>query len=236
MDSDRIFRATVKSVYQNGEIRETAGLIHMVGPEASKKIPSIMSYSRIYPEWKTLIIKSGLNIFSESEIAYVDKDFFSVFSFKFKEGNPEDFAFPRRVILNQRTAEKYFGNNGSAMNKVLIIDGAEYKVVGIIENIPLNSHFDFNLLISISTKDVGDNFFYQGGSFFTYLKIDNKTDSNVFLSQLNSLSKILYQAYDKRKNKEPRLIKMGIQPLRKIHLYSNFQRELKKMGIYFLSG
>ncbi|NOU58884.1 FtsX-like permease family protein [Marinifilum caeruleilacunae] len=231
-DYKNIFRSTIKSTFENGEVSETAGVIHSIGPRINEEVPSIESFTRIYPEWQTLVIKNKLNSYSESEIAYVDPGFFSVFSFQFIEGNSTQFIKKNSLIINKKTAIKYFGNK-SGLNEILTIKNIEYRVIGIIEDFPPNSHFDFNLLIPISSKDFGENLFYQGGSFYTYFKIKYQANQVNVLSQVNSIARRLYLEYDERKKNETRSIQMALQPLNRIHLHSHFRNELKVNGNLF---
>jgi putative ABC transport system permease protein len=95
------------------------------------------------------VVRYGDKLFSE-KIAYVDVDFFRMFSFKLLAGNAEKlFENKLDVVITPEIAEKYFGKE-DAMGKTISIDNGGQKlftIAGIIEAPPANSSLDFKILI-----------------------------------------------------------------------------------------
>ncbi len=112
--------------------------------------PQIEAVTRVKQvSWE--IVKRGNERFKQSNIYGVDSSFFEVFSFKLLQGNPKTvLSEPNNMVLTQSTAQKYFGGS-DPLGEVLTIGQENFKVTGIIENTPQNSHFHFDLLTSIST-------------------------------------------------------------------------------------
>jgi putative ABC transport system permease protein len=226
---NQIYRLVLESKYNDGEINKSASIIYNVAPEIKDNISGIKSITRIFPEWRTLLIDYDGSKFSESKVAYVDTSFFSVFSFKMIEGDSKSFLVPQTIILTKSLSKKYFGDV-SPIHKNIIINNNEYTIVGLIDDFPANSHFSYNMLISFSTIDKGKNLFYEGGSFFTYFKVEEKINIESLQSQINELTKMLYAAYDKEKGNDIRKTNIQFQPLAKIHLYSHLSSELGNNG------
>src|SRR5690606_8983436 len=96
---------------------------------------------------------------------------------------------------------------------------------GVIEDVPLNSHFRFDALISRNTRD------FQGswGNFgvFTYIQLPTGYD----LSKMQvSLDTIIKQRVDPIFTQFGISIKYALQPMTEIHLYSKIQDEAEAGG------
>jgi putative ABC transport system permease protein len=123
-------------------------------------IPEISATTRIFPV-QPMVVRYNDKFFSENRIFGADSNFFDIFNFKLLSGNSKTALYePNSVILSENTAKKYFGNE-SAIGKIIII-GEEnweinklykntFKVTGILENVPSNSHLQFDMLTSISS-------------------------------------------------------------------------------------
>ena len=64
---------------------------------------------------------------------------------------PHALNAPFDIVITKSLAEKYFGKNTSAIGKTLRTVYDTYKVTGVIEDVPRNSHLRFDMLISLST-------------------------------------------------------------------------------------
>ena len=83
-----------------------------------------------------------------------DTDFFKIFSFDFIFGDPETALLaPESIVITKDTAVKIFGRADVLGNTFTIPFGPgtqELRVAGIVENIPRNSHFQFDVILSIN--------------------------------------------------------------------------------------
>lgn len=89
----------------------------------------------------------------ENRIAWVDDNFFRIFSFPLLEGSTTDaLKGPNKVVIDQSTAAKYFGVENAIGKVFRIHDGAvSLQVSGVMKDMPATSHFRFNILISGET-------------------------------------------------------------------------------------
>ncbi len=120
--------------------------------------------------------------FQEGNCFYVDPTVFDVFTWPLLSGNPKTaLEVPYSVVLTESTAKKYFGNE-DPIGKTLDGKGGrardgKYTVTGVMKDVPANSHFSFDVLMSMSSfYQTRPNIFSYWGyvDFYTYfLVIDN---------------------------------------------------------------
>ncbi|MBT4397939.1 MAG: ABC transporter permease [Bacteroidetes bacterium] len=116
--------------------------------------PDIIESVRVY-DYSQLIgqipIKVNENRFFESGYYFTDPTFFSLFSFNFIQGSLiAALDNPNAVVITERIADKYFGDEDPMGKTLSIINGDDYMVSGIIENIPENSHLHFDFISPIN--------------------------------------------------------------------------------------
>jgi putative ABC transport system permease protein len=87
---------------------------------------------------------------SAENFYYADESFFSVFSIPLLRGDPATvLSDSLTIVLTESTASEYFGNE-DPMGRILELDnGLEFTVTGICEDVPHNSHFQFDYLASL---------------------------------------------------------------------------------------
>lgn len=131
------------------------GLPH--GPAFAAGVPEIENFCRI-KGWD-MTVKKG-NEGMESKVLYADTSVFSVFSFDIISGNAAQVLKGRNsVVLTQKAAEKYFGNE-NPLGKMVEIDAEEgfepFIVTGIVKTPPLNSSLQFDMLIPFEKQNPTD--------------------------------------------------------------------------------
>ena len=114
-------------------------------------------------------ISKGENIISVRG-HYSSPEFFDVFSFELLSGDPHSALIePNSIILTEKTAQKLFkGDN--PVGQVVMFGEEAYTVTGVIQDVPRNSHVQFEALASLSTlenKHRDD----ETSSFFTWRSI-----------------------------------------------------------------
>ena len=98
------------------------------------------------------LFKKGTNGFYETKIYYADSTVFNIFTVKFLKVNPATaLNQPNSIVISRTLADKYFGKNTPAVGKTMKTVYDLYKVTGVIEDIPKNSHIRYDMLISMST-------------------------------------------------------------------------------------
>ncbi|HET9054969.1 MAG TPA: ABC transporter permease, partial [Cyclobacteriaceae bacterium] len=146
-----------------------------------KEIPGVEQSTRLATVWGSGVVKyePGNLMFTEELLYYADSNFFNFFSFKLVEGDPEKALLePNSVVLTQHMEQKYFGSE-PGMGKLLSIGGHEktYKVTGITEDCPPNSHFQYNMLVSSASAAHLKSTEWLNNYLHTYLMLNENTSA-----------------------------------------------------------
>jgi len=109
-------------------------------------------------------------IFMESRILPADSTFFDVFSFNLITGDKKNILNkPNDIVISEATAHKYFGNEDPIGKVIILADEYELNVTGVCKNIPRNSHFHFDMLLSMTTFPYSESTDWRSNDFRTYI-------------------------------------------------------------------
>ena len=238
-NADRIYRLNLEMDYGD-HIRTTARSSPPMGPALCEDFPEITDFVRLY---KTLpVIGYGKRHFYET-VFFTDNSIFNIFSFKLKKGNPETaLKEPRSIVLTEKMAEKYFGNEEPIGKTLNIWETRVFTVSGIMEEIPRNSHFTFDFLASWNSFNIKDGRTAAAGrtgnwmhlNYFTYVLLDKNCSPESIGAKISGyMGKYLDKNISDRN-------KIRLQPLFKIHLYSQLDSEINPnndiKNIYLFGG
>lgn len=85
---------------------------------------------------------------------WANESFFNVFSFQLLHGNPATaLRAPFSAVLTETSARKLF-DDGNALGKTFTLDKRQYTVTGVMKDIPVFSHMKFEMLGSLSTREI----------------------------------------------------------------------------------
>lgn len=230
----------VSSFYTDGPKDEWGG--YDLGPALLNNFPETKSFVRIHGNDGVVVSftnTSGKQIrFQEPKILVADCTFFQLFSFKFIYGSTA-LVNPNSVVITKSVALKYFGNRIDPIGKVMDMSGwwmpGLYEVSAVIEDMPVNSHLDFDFLMPM--HNLLHNEFYRSNNsrfdnFHTYLEFYENAD----LSQLEKkiphfITK--YKGNDKAINVKSAL---QFQNLLDIHYSPNLQKQgSHRTTLYFFA-
>jgi putative ABC transport system permease protein len=227
-DYDRIYRVTATLP----ELKIHAAVSSAPLALAVKnEIPEVADAVRT-TEPKRDLMQVGDARFEEKGIIFADSNFFKVFTFTFVKGDRESALLnPDGIVITEAMAQKYFGTT-DALEKSIQKGSAKENltVTAVIANIPDNSHLKFDFVQPMRNfartnddfkKNVWDNF-----NYFTYLKLNDKALQSK--TAIESLEKKMQAIY--KKNEAVLKVGFVLQPLAKIHLYSNFLADIPGHG------
>lgn len=188
---DHIFRITSSQVFM-GDLMQVATSSIYMADEVRKQVPGVEEVA-IMRQGLSAEVKTK-NEFINITGFYTSPAFFDVFSFNLKKGNPETIlSEPNSIVLTASVAKKLFGEE-NPVNKTLELESAGENrtipgiITGVVEDPPINSHIQFEALVSFSTyKPVSGPGLPPGGgsdfktnpwdfhSTFVYLTLDEYT-------------------------------------------------------------
>jgi putative ABC transport system permease protein len=219
--ADRIFRLTMDGELA-GQPFNLASSNGAIGPSLRDTLPEVEEVVRFRRKYRSSVSYQD-KLFFEEGIHWADASVFDVFSFPLVLGSPEEaLQIPYTAVLTEESARKYFGSD-DPMGKVLKVDNhVDYTVTGIVENVPENSHLDFDMLLSFKTleKVYPERFTRWLGDFnnWSYLLLQEKADPRKVEGKCLPL-------IDKNMGRVIQLIGgeviFKLQPLARIHLHSH---------------
>ncbi len=237
---DRIHRMTLDRIYP-GRHTEYAVIPHSYAVSAKLEYPEIEESCRIFKFPGSILLKKGAEVFEEKERMWADSNFFTVFDFGLLQGAEDEvLKQPNSVVLTESTAKKYFGNQ-NPIGKIIDIpqNDNDLQVTGICQDVPTNSHVNFDLVMSASSL----NAFIQqpnhvGFDSYTYFLLKEGTDAAKLAAKFPALVTkyasgeimrnfgVSYEEYQQSGNGYV----YALQPLKDIYLKSNLEGELKPPG------
>lgn len=131
------------------------------------------------------LVKYGETRFNEDGVLFADSSFFRVFDFKLLSGDPKTaLSNPRSMILTENFAKKYFGSEDPMGKRIILeADTNLYTITGIVQNIPANSHFKFDMLGSLNSLNFSKSTEWLSHNFYTYIVLKNGTDPGTMQSK-----------------------------------------------------
>ncbi|MFO7827080.1 MAG: ABC transporter permease [Bacteroidales bacterium] len=236
--SDRIYRVGVKGMLMNSEINQAITAAPMA--EAMRNdYPEMVSACRLTTAGDWLMAYEDKK-FNERNFLFADSTFFDVFSFKLIKGDPKTVLNePRSIVVTESAAKKYFGNEGPIGKTIKVEnDTVLYQVTGLMQDVPQNAHFTFDMLGSMTTLRRSESTFWVGHNYYTYILLSEGTDPNAFEDkmqnmvekyvgpQLEQILGVNMQEFEESGNS----FGYFIQPLTDIHLRSDLQYEIEANG------
>lgn len=239
-NADRTYRVTRIFYSKDGsENLHLSSIAPPFGPLLKVAFPDIEKVTRVLPNGTT-VFRYKDKLFNEQNGFFADENFFNVFSVNITEGDKKTaLNDPYTVIITPEIARKYFGNE-DPINKTVILDNTkhEFKVTGVFEPFPSNSHMHPNMLMSFNTlkdsiiygeKQLETN--YGNNSFYTYLLLPKNYNSKMISGQLNNfLDKYVHMPGMPPNVKTSQATKLTMQKLTDIHLKSHLDDEIEPEG------
>jgi len=175
------------------------------------------------------------NSFDEGFV-YFDQALVNMLQLKFVYGDPETaLSQPNAIVITQRKAAKYFPRE-NPVGKILIVNNNKerpYTVGGVIEDFKPTSHIQFDFLIGTEGLEFwkGEQEQWSSSNYATYVLLEDGADVNSLEPKLSRgmiekyfipmMIKGGMPAADAGKFVKEKNAHLVLQPLDKIHLYSN---------------
>jgi putative ABC transport system permease protein len=236
-NADNIYRLTWHGGLGD-QVKDQALTPYALGSLVKSYFPEVSKFARLCQEKQVLIRSSFKKKFNE-RIAWVDNSLFEIFDFPFIYGNPSNALTEKNtVVLSKTAAEKYFGNINPVGKELRVgTAGNNYKITGVIEDIPRNSHFKFDIFLSLPTLDIDEASITSllTYNFYTYLLMSREINTHDTGEKITQLMKKIIAPYlikygvDLGETGAKKLkYRFDVQPLASIHLNSHKENEIEE--------
>ncbi len=177
VNKDRIYRVLSElDLTQGAEIVPITAL--PLAPAIKNDLPDVMKVTRI-SDWGERLFKVGDKRLPE-DLLCVDAEFFDIFTFPLLLGDPKTALMePYSLVVTEEIAQKYFGENDPLGKFITIQNSQDYKITGVMQNVPGNSHLRFDALASFSSRANEDrvkgNYWGRFSNDYTYVLLPTGT-------------------------------------------------------------
>ncbi len=236
-NGDRIYRVALERIYPDNVIFY-AVIPYSIGDAMKADFPEVEKMTRVLANRNPVMLRYQDKSYEEKKILLVEPNFFEMFSISLIKGTPETiFSTPNSMVMTKDTALKYFGDEDPVGKNITTPQGP-VLVSGICENIPENSHIEFDFLISLSLTGMQNRPNYVSFSVHTYVMLKEGIPADEVEAKMPALVERYaagpIQAQTGLSFKEYVAAGNGynyfFQPLRDIHLHSNLESEIKPNG------
>lgn len=228
-DAGLIYRINTKTIGQQEQGLATT--YPVVKTLILDQIPEITNTVRIYNTGlfgSVVKVTYGNKIFTNDRFYYGDSTFFDIFSYKILYGDSKNpLSRPNSVVITKSTAEKYFGQEDPIGKLLIIGEGREFEVTVVVEDVPENSHFKFDILASMQSHPWISRVtqFGSGVVYGTYVKLQPGSTPNVVKEKIDDI--LFNQIFAGQEKPSQELV---LQPLTDIHLKSHYEFEMEANG------
>ena len=227
-----------KNIYRLDEVQKYEGMVapqkvalsmFPMGPALKNDYPEIRNFTRISANQKVQVAYQEKKV-ELPGMLWADANFLQMFDYKLIAGEKQHvLKEPNSVVLSQKSASDIFGSQdplGKSIKRYAN-DTLTFKVTGIMENVPLNSHLQFDALFSFNTIIKPDYMNNWGGNWLvTYLELSD----NAKIADLEKK----FPSFLKKHMREGdwKFYELFLQPLAEVHSksvdithdYVNFQK------------
>jgi len=196
--------------------------------ELQDNYPEVVNAVRFFDMARDLFIV-GDKEFYESQILFADSTAFDMFTYDFIAGDPATaLDAPLSIVLTESMAKKYFDNPAAALNQSIRANRRQedFKITGIIRDVPYNSTFRFDALVSRNSRAqfVGS---WGGFGVTTFIQLPPGYELGKMQETLDKITKEKVDPIFERVGVK---IKYGLEPITEIHLYSKIQDDTEGGG------
>lgn len=187
---------------------------------------------------REFVIKDHKDFIRRQPLFAVDNSIFEIFDFGLEEGDEQTALIePQTVVLTRQNAKKYFGTDdviGRSLSFERQGKMVDFKVTGILKEVPENSHIHFDMLISISSYPNEAFANLRGNYLYIYILIKEGFSKQVLEEKMKTFVEkrlqpvygdLLVSGLDIHK-----VLKVHLFPITDIHLHPSENWELEPGG------
>ncbi|HEY8970571.1 MAG TPA: ABC transporter permease, partial [Puia sp.] len=202
--------------FADGKLGTGSATPEIMPPAIKRDCPEVEDVIRV--SWNSYLLFNYQEKAVKMDGAAVDTGFLTAFSFPLLKGDaPSALRDPYSIVVTEAGAKKLFGDE-DPMGKVVKMDNKEnYKVTGVLKDMPDNTQFRFEWLMSynyLTMKGYIDSDWTDVNNRAFVLLKPNASEASV-----NARLKGMIHRYSGGKTTTDAFI----YPLNQVHLYSEFE-------------
>lgn len=134
-------------------------------------------------------------------LAYVQPEYFQLFDYQWKRGSAKALERPNSVVITKKIAEKYFGVTDAIGKMIKLKNTLDLQVTGVIDDIPENTAFPFEIFVSFVTLEANKDFDYGGSGLDSWGGVNSNTycltllPEKMTVGQVEKLMPVLNKKY-----------------------------------------
>lgn len=207
----------------------------LMAPALETSVPGVAGSARVWRGF-SMLLENGDEQYIKVNPTLLDPSFFELFDFEALQGSPDRWLnSPNDVVLSSTMATQLFGEDEALGQSLLLQDSIPLTVSGVLEKMPSNSIFDYDVMLSSSLANLfkpSDMQSWRNWNFDTYLLLDKQADRQKIGGDITRL-------YQERSGDDEDF-NWFVQGVADVHLYSNFEQADHKssqlLSIYYLLG
>jgi len=221
---ERVYRVT-SQVENQGSVERFAESSFALGPLLKRDYPEIQEYVRFraLPTSPT-VFRYGDTVHYQDDVFFADEKVFEVFTHSIMEGDPVTaLSSPDAIAISHSFARTFFGNE-DPIGKIVTTDLDSFRVSLVFEDLPENSHLQYDVLLSyhrlstgvVDSSRIGDALWDLGA--YTYLLLPDGYNSDNF----SSIYDDFWARYMAEKGRElSSTMRLQLEPLASVHFFSD---------------
>jgi putative ABC transport system permease protein len=234
--ADRIYRLAVNATIGDTKIRQTYSSA-ITFKRLLEEFPEIETGVKFLNFGRTPILIDK-KVFYEKQFFAVDSTFFRIFTNPLLHGDPKTvLSKPNTMVVTRKLAMKYFGR-ADVVGEMVQVEVSrsrgimDFVITGVAEEMPDNSHFHYDILISsITFPDLLNEQGWTWNNFISYILLREATSAAEVESKLIEFNRKYmdvddYEAWVAKGN----YWHFFLQPITKIHLTSDLNGEFEANG------
>ena len=233
--ASQIFRVTTE-----GRIADREFNIAMSSPPLAKALkdefPQVLQTVRLFRPWDRILVRCKDKKFNEKRFFYADSTIFDIFTIPLVHGDSRTaLSQSHSLVITRTAAQKYFGSENPLGHTLSVDDKIDFQITGVAEDAPLNSHFHFDFLASLTTIHLSRDLNWFNGCLYTYALLQEDGSYHQLESELPAFVQKYMgpQVQNVMGFSIEDFFKLGnsfafnLQPITDIHLHSNLDYELE---------
>lgn len=227
--SENVYRVYMDYLEGDQFVAGDAQTYNLSGPSLKSEFPEVLDYVRFY-YFEKMTFQLGERILEQPLGSLADPSYFDIFNYPLLKGEKETvLAKPYSIVLSESFAQKLFGNENPIDKTISAFNEGQEAVLtvtGVMADVPKTAHYRNNFLISYETEKtwtdwgpMAHELNWNANNYYTFIKIDPNTNAGVLRQKI--MNSDIEEDDEERHN---------IEPLEKIHLYSNKPYEVSANG------